>query len=96
MTPRKPRRTIDHDGLHKKLLTHFFQQFLEGFFPEVAAELDFTDFGPENFLTQELFNLRLPLLRPPAHQVRHRGRPHRHLFGQQPKATPTALDPLRT
>jgi hypothetical protein len=41
--------------LHKKLLTHFFQQFLEGFFPEVAAELDFTDFGPDNFLTQELF-----------------------------------------
>lgn len=53
--PRKQRTTTDHDGLHKKLLTHFFQQFLEGFFPEVAAELDFTGFGPENFLTQELF-----------------------------------------
>lgn len=53
--PRKPKSPIDHDGLHKQLFTHFFQQFLEGFFPEVAAELDFTDFGPENFLTQELF-----------------------------------------
>ncbi len=53
--PRKSRTTIDHDALHKELLTHFFQQFLEGFFPEIAAELDFTDFGPENILTQELF-----------------------------------------
>jgi hypothetical protein len=53
--PRKSKSTIDHDGLHKQLFTHFFQQFLEGFFPEVAAELDFSDFGPENFLTQELF-----------------------------------------
>ncbi len=53
--PRTPRSTIDHDGLHKELLTHFFQQFLEGFFPEVAAELDFSDFGPTNILTQELF-----------------------------------------
>lgn len=55
MPPHRPRSTIDHDGLHKQLFTHFLQQFLEGFFPEVAAELDFTDFGPENFLTQELF-----------------------------------------
>lgn len=55
MPPRRPRSAIDHDGLHKQLFTQFLQQFLEGFFPEVAAELDFTDFGPENFLTQELF-----------------------------------------
>jgi len=53
--PRKDRVSLDHDGLHKKLLTHFFQQFLEGFFPEIARDLDFSDFGPANFLTQELF-----------------------------------------
>ncbi len=50
---KKPR--IDHDGLHKRLLTAFFEQFLAGFFPEIHQELDFTDFGPENFLTQEQF-----------------------------------------
>lgn len=53
--PRQRKTTIDHDGLHKQLLTGFFQQFLEGFFPEIAEQLDFTDFGPESFLTQELF-----------------------------------------
>ncbi|MBK8803623.1 MAG: Rpn family recombination-promoting nuclease/putative transposase [Fibrobacteres bacterium] len=57
-SPRKPspaKKHIDHDGLHKQLLTHFFEQFIEGFFPEVAAHLDFSDFGPENILSQELF-----------------------------------------
>ena len=53
--PRKSRPPIDHDGLHKQLFSQFFQQFLEGFFPEVAAELDFSDFGPDSILTQELF-----------------------------------------
>jgi hypothetical protein len=52
---RRTKTPIDHDGLHKQLLTGFFQQFLEGFFPEVAEQLDFSNFGPENFLTQELF-----------------------------------------
>ncbi len=47
---------IDHDTLYKQLLTSFFQEFLEGFFPEIARELDFTGFGPENFLTQEQFD----------------------------------------
>jgi predicted transposase/invertase (TIGR01784 family) len=63
--PRKAPAYIDHDGLHKALLTHFFQQFLEGFFPEVAAKLDFSDFGPENILTQELF----PELPAPTHRL---------------------------
>jgi len=55
MPRRHPRSSIDHDALHKQLLTHFFQQFLEGFFPEIAEQLDFSDFGPANILTQELF-----------------------------------------
>ena len=50
--PRHPRSSIDHDALHKQLLTHFFQQFLEGFFPEIAEQLDFSDFGPANILTR--------------------------------------------
>lgn len=43
----------DHDGLFKELLTSHLEEFLEGFFPEVHKELDFTNFGLENFLSQE-------------------------------------------
>lgn len=52
---RKSRTSIDHDELHKQLLAHFLQQFLEGFLPEVAAELDFSEFDPSDILTQEVF-----------------------------------------
>jgi Putative transposase, YhgA-like/Domain of unknown function (DUF4351) len=38
---RKSKR-IDHDALFKKLLTTFFQEFIELFLPEVAAYLDFS------------------------------------------------------
>ncbi len=31
----------DHDRLFKELLTTFFREFMEAFFPETARELDF-------------------------------------------------------
>jgi predicted transposase/invertase (TIGR01784 family) len=47
---------LDHDSLFKQLLREFLQEFLEGFFPELAAQLDFSDFGPHSFLSQEQFD----------------------------------------
>jgi predicted transposase/invertase (TIGR01784 family) len=49
----KETKNIDHDGLFKRLLTQHFEEFLEGFFPEVHKELDFSGFGVDNFLSQE-------------------------------------------
>jgi len=48
--------TPDHDSLFKQLLREFLQEFLEGFFPELAAQLDFSDFGPHSLLSQEQFD----------------------------------------
>jgi predicted transposase/invertase (TIGR01784 family) len=45
----------NHDQLFKELLSTFFQQFLEEFFPQIAQELDFTHFSENNFLQQEYF-----------------------------------------
>jgi hypothetical protein len=43
---------IAHDQLFKELLRAFFQEFLELFFPEVAARLDF---ARVTFLDKEVF-----------------------------------------
>lgn len=44
--------TIDHDRLFKELLTNFFQEFMEAFFPEAGRMLDYNYL---EFLTQEVF-----------------------------------------
>ncbi|MDQ0297900.1 putative transposase/invertase (TIGR01784 family) [Salibacterium salarium] len=43
---------IDHDRLFKELLTHYFEEFMKLFFPEVHQSIDFNDF---HFLSEELF-----------------------------------------
>ena len=43
---------IDHDRLFKELLTNFFREFLEAFFPEADRLLDYSYL---EFLTQEVF-----------------------------------------
>jgi len=43
---------IDHDRLFKELLTNFFQEFIEAFFPEADRLLDYSYL---EFLTQEVF-----------------------------------------
>ena len=43
--------SIDHDRLFKELLTHFFQEFMEAFFPEASQMLDFNHL---EFLSQEV------------------------------------------
>ncbi|HLQ72684.1 MAG TPA: transposase [Bacillota bacterium] len=43
---------IDHDRLFKELIQTFFQSFIEGFFPEEAADIDFSTV---TFLEQEIF-----------------------------------------
>ena len=45
--------TIDHDRLFKELLTNFFQEFMEAFFPEASRMLDYSYL---EFLTQVIFN----------------------------------------
>ncbi|MCC6539078.1 MAG: Rpn family recombination-promoting nuclease/putative transposase [Bryobacterales bacterium] len=47
-----PVLVIDHDRLFKDLLTLFFVEFLELFFPQLAAEIDR---GSIDFLPEELF-----------------------------------------
>ncbi|NMB40403.1 MAG: transposase, partial [Firmicutes bacterium] len=42
---------INHDLLFKKLLTTFFQEFMEAFFPEADRLIDYSYL---EFLTQEL------------------------------------------
>ncbi|WP_338835715.1 hypothetical protein [Neomoorella thermoacetica] len=41
--------SIDHDRLFKELLTTFFREFMELFFPEAHALIDYSD---TRFLTQ--------------------------------------------
>ena len=43
---------VDHDRLFKELLTTFFFEFLDLFFPELAAQIDRESI---EFLSQELF-----------------------------------------
>lgn len=43
---------VKHDQLFKELLHHFFSEFLEIFFPEVHADIDFSTIKP---LSEELF-----------------------------------------
>ena len=43
--------TVDHDRLFKELLTNFFQEFMEAFFPEAGRMLDYSSL---EFLTQEI------------------------------------------
>lgn len=43
---------IDHDQIFKELLTHFFREFVELFFPELAA---YMDRDAVEFLDKELF-----------------------------------------
>lgn len=43
---------IKHDQLFKELINHFFSEFLEVFFPEVHANIDFTSMKP---LSEELY-----------------------------------------
>ncbi|WP_406678059.1 Rpn family recombination-promoting nuclease/putative transposase [Moorella sp. ACPs] len=42
---------VDHDRLFKELLTTFFREFIELFFPEAHALIDYSD---TRFLTQEI------------------------------------------
>ncbi|HBT47956.1 MAG TPA: transposase, partial [Peptococcaceae bacterium] len=42
---------VDHDRLFKELLTTFFREFMELFFPEAHALIDYSD---TRFLSQEL------------------------------------------
>lgn len=42
---------VDHDGLFKKLLTTFFAEFIELFFPEIHSLIDYSSL---KFLSQEL------------------------------------------
>ncbi len=42
---------INHDLLFKELLTTFFQEFIEAFFPEADQMLDYSHL---EFLTQEI------------------------------------------
>lgn len=44
---------IDHDRLFKELLSNFFPEFIELFFPDVTA---FWDRGSLEFLPQEMFS----------------------------------------
>jgi predicted transposase/invertase (TIGR01784 family) len=44
---------LQHDKLFKELLQLFFEDFLRAFFPEIHAKLDFSQFGPSNFLANE-------------------------------------------
>lgn len=46
-------RTIDHDRLFKGLISVFFWQFLQLFFPEVAQ---YVDPNSIQFLSEELLN----------------------------------------
>jgi len=43
---------IDHDRLFKELLTNFFREFMEAFFPQADRLLDYSYL---EFLTQEVF-----------------------------------------
>ena len=43
---------IDHDHFFKELLTHFFGDFLDLFFPTLSRHVDATSF---EFLSQELY-----------------------------------------
>lgn len=43
----------DHDRLFKELLTTFFEEFIELFFPEFHCRIDWKSL---TFLTQELFS----------------------------------------
>jgi hypothetical protein len=49
---RRKRRYVSHDRLFKELLENFFMEFLELFFPEVAAYVDPSSL---EFLPQEVF-----------------------------------------
>ena len=44
---------IQHDKLFKDLLQLFFEDFLKVFFPDIHKKLDFSNFGPQNFLSTE-------------------------------------------
>jgi hypothetical protein len=49
------KKKVSHDLKMKRLMTICFQSFIQDFYPEIAAELDFTEFNNENFLAEELF-----------------------------------------
>lgn len=43
---------IDHDRLFKELIQTFFQEFVEAFFPQEYAHIDFSNI---KFLAQEVY-----------------------------------------
>ncbi|MCG0278435.1 MAG: Rpn family recombination-promoting nuclease/putative transposase, partial [Thermanaeromonas sp.] len=42
---------IDHDAIFKELITNFFKEFMELFFPEAHALIDYSEL---TFLSQEI------------------------------------------
>lgn len=42
----------DHDRLFKELIQTFFEEFIEGFFPEIYPQINFSSI---KFLEQEVF-----------------------------------------
>jgi hypothetical protein len=44
-----------YDVRMKRLIRVCFKDLIISFFPEIAAQLDFTDFNDENFLAEEHF-----------------------------------------
>lgn len=46
VSPKKPATYTKHDLLFKQLIHHFFEEFLEAFFPEVHRHIDFATLTP--------------------------------------------------
>jgi hypothetical protein len=95
VTPAGPDFVIDHDRLFKELLTTFFVEFLQLFFPKLAALID-----PESvvFLEQEHF-VNFPdgaeYLADIVAKVRYRGDPAYFLIHVEHQSTTPATFPRR-
>jgi len=48
----KKKKYIKHDQLFKELIHHFFEEFLEAFFPKVHEHIDFKSIKP---MSEEMF-----------------------------------------
>jgi len=48
----KGKKRVDHDQLFKQLIYYFFEEFLEVFFPDVHAHIDFSSIKP---LSEEVY-----------------------------------------
>ena len=51
-----PEEQVDHDKLYKELITNFFKEFMEGFFPEASSYIDYNHL---EFIQQETLDIKL-------------------------------------